>query len=113
VLRVCRCRTLASRSCPAPLLSRLASLALHFPSSLPSLQVTSLLSTLPCFLNPPLISDLSNRPSVTEKASKTFMFGGKDSLDMTFLLPSKSSFLSLLRAFPPSALTSHWQATSS
>jgi hypothetical protein len=58
-------------------------------------------------LNPPLISDLSNRPSVTEKASKTFMFGGKDSLDMTFLLPSKSSFLSLLRVCPLSALTSH------
>ena len=38
-------------------------------------------STLP-------LSDLSNRPSITEKASKTFRFGGKDSLDITITLPS-------------------------
>ncbi len=37
---------------------------------------------------PPTPSDLSNRPSITEKASKTFMFGGKDSLDITITLPS-------------------------
>ena len=71
--------------------------ALRFPSFLLSPQVMCEVChvrdilTLTCEMEgtcDSALSDLSNRPSITEKASKTFMFGGKDSLDITITLPS-------------------------
>ena len=46
------------------------------------------LARAPLSILPPLVTDPPNRPPITEKASKTFMFGGKDSLDITITLPS-------------------------